>query len=87
LIEISSQCIFAYGTLSSFFPATQGVPEGSILGSLLFSLFIYDITNSIRFSNYHIYADDVQIFLNGSKQSIASVVDEINADLSPISDW
>jgi Reverse transcriptase (RNA-dependent DNA polymerase) len=82
-----SQCVFANGALSSFLPVTQGVPQGSILGPLLFSLFINDISNSILFSNYHIYADDVQIYLSGSEENIASAVSQINTDLASISDW
>jgi hypothetical protein len=31
--------------------------------------------------------DDVQIYLSGSKESIASVVNQINSDLASISDW
>jgi Reverse transcriptase (RNA-dependent DNA polymerase) len=82
-----SQCVFANGALSTFLPVTQGVPQGSILGPLLFSLFINDISNTIQFSNYHIYADDVQIYLSGSRESIASTVNQINIDLASISNW
>jgi len=82
-----SQCVFANGAFSNFLPVTQGVPQGSILGPLLFSLFINDISNSILFSNYHIYADDVQLYLSGSEENIASVVSQINTDLASISDW
>jgi Reverse transcriptase (RNA-dependent DNA polymerase) len=81
-----SQCVFANGALSSFLPVTQGVPQGSILGPLLFSLFINDISNSIHFLNFHIYAADVQIYLSGSRESIASVVIQINSDLASTSD-
>jgi hypothetical protein len=55
--------------------------------SLLFSLFIIDISNFIHFSNFHINADDLQIYLSGIKESIASVVNQINSDLVSISDW
>jgi hypothetical protein len=82
-----TQCVFANGTLSNFLPVTQGVPQGSILGPLLFSLFINDISTAILFSNYHIYADDVQIYLSGSKDNISSMVSQINTDLTSISDW
>jgi Reverse transcriptase (RNA-dependent DNA polymerase) len=82
-----TQCVYANGTFSSFLPVTQGVPQGSILGPLLFSLFINDISNSILFSNYHIYADDVQIYLSGSEENIESVVNQLNIDLASISDW
>jgi Reverse transcriptase (RNA-dependent DNA polymerase) len=57
-----SQCVYANDTFSSFLPVTQGVPQGSILGPLLFSVFINDISNAIPFSNDHIYADDVQLY-------------------------
>jgi hypothetical protein len=82
-----TQCVFANGAYSSFLPVTQGVPQGSILGPLLFSLFINDISNSILFSHYHLYADDVQIYLSGREENIASVVDQINTDLASISNW
>jgi Reverse transcriptase (RNA-dependent DNA polymerase) len=82
-----TQAVFANGSLSNFLPVTQGVPQGSVLGPLLFSLFINDIIKSIFFSQYHIYADDVQIYLSGPITEIVEIVDKINSDLKNIANW
>jgi Reverse transcriptase (RNA-dependent DNA polymerase) len=82
-----SQSVCANGELSDFLPVVQGVPQGSVLGPLLFSLFINDIVKSINFSQYHIYADDVQIYLSGPLDQIHTIVDQINADLRTITEW
>lgn len=72
---------------STLRPLTRGIPQGSILGPLLFTLYTADVTNCIRNSMYHIYADDLQVYISAEKNNIHNAVKNINADLNRISEW
>ncbi|CAH2084684.1 unnamed protein product [Euphydryas editha] len=50
------------GYESEFVPITSGVPQGSIIGPLLFLLFINDIKDCFKFCNILLYADDLKIY-------------------------
>jgi hypothetical protein len=55
-----SQCVCVDGVASDSARITSGVPQGLVLESFLFCLFMKDISEVIRHCKYHTYADDVQ---------------------------
>ena len=60
-----------------------GVPPGTILGPILFLLYVNDLSNSISNANINIYADDVVIYCSDSevhtlKYKMQNVMDKVN---------
>ena len=82
-----SQQVYVNGLWSSPKILSCGVPQGSILGPLLFSLFINDVTEVLSFCKYHMYADDIQIYHSRRGENISGLCEEINRDLSSILNW
>jgi hypothetical protein len=63
-----------------------GVPQVSVLDSLLFISFIEDFSGVIHFSRFHIYADDLQIYHSSSVADFQRCYNEVDADLKRIYD-
>ena len=65
-------------------PITSGVPQGSLLGPILFLLFVDDLPNTVKTSRVACYADDTKIF-----KSIDSITDcnALQSDLNDLVSW
>ena len=50
------------GSYSNWLPVTSGVPQGSVLGPLLFILYIDDLQNVVSHSTLKLFADDVALY-------------------------
>ena len=80
-----TQRVSINGVLSNDLEIKYGVPQGSILGPLLFLLYINDIRFSSKELNFHLFADDTSIFF--ADKDINNLEKTINSELENVSDW
>lgn len=86
-IENRTQTVFLGKRKSVPLANRRGVPQGSILGPLLFSLYINDLPEVLRYCKIQMYADDVQLYLSSNVTDLNSCIESINVDLNNISIW
>ncbi len=64
---------------------TCGVPQGSVLGPLLFIIYVNDLPNSLVYSKGVLFSDDTTLFC--SSPNIRQLFNQVNEDLESLDDW
>ena len=78
------QRVVLNGIFSDCMAVFAGVPQGSILGPLLFLIFINDIVKSIG-ASIRLFADDSSLYIIVDLPDQSAII--LNTDLKTVSDW
>ena len=80
-----SQCVRVNDVMSDETPCHIGVPQGSILGPLLFLLYVNDLSQYVQNQNCNIFADDTIIYSFGS--NVEEISCKMQGALDSIMPW
>lgn len=75
------------GNLSDWKLNPVGVPQGSTLSAMLFSIYINRICNDVMFCKTMLYADDIQLYIHSNLSNINDAIRMLNSDLETLYVW
>ena len=75
-------------TQSQFMDVQFGIPQGSILGPVLFNLYVNDMRNSIQDGfNFHQYANDMTIYQHCKPKCLQTCILNMNENMNNLETW
>ena len=84
-----TQCVVVSGKTSACFKLKFGVPQGSVLGPILFTLYTKPLSSLIESHGlkYHMYADDTQLYSSVLSSDFQSLVRTFEACITDVKNW
>ena len=79
------QYVTVNGSNSNLLSITCGVPQGSVLGPLLFLVYINDLPNASNKLKFYLFADDTNIYFESN--DLSNLLRTVNKELKSIKRW
>jgi len=77
--------VLVNGVESDFLEVNSGVPQGSILGPVLFQIYINDIVNATNYFSIRLFTDDTSLTVAGKDLDL--LLQRIYSELPAIYKW
>ena len=78
-----TQTVVVNDSVSTVCNVTSGIPQGSVLGPVLFVIYINDIVDIVKDSQIKLYADDSKLYIRSNRENF----DKLTADLDSVFRW
>ena len=79
------QYVSVNGHSFDLLPISCGVPQGSVLGPLLFLIYVHDLPNNLKVFQFYLFADDTSIYFESD--NLLTLQKVVNRELRKVRKW